>query len=166
MLSARDSIETDARLPPSQILEAWIEVVVLWGLALAAAVHYGRLVIAGIEVPDAFVTLCGTAYISEFFMVHSGVAIGSTLEHQELFPEWKSLRYFNKYVAGEESGRHLVIWEYESLTAFEEYKKRRANYEGPYEEYKVNDPYYKGVFDHSRMKMEFWNDVDRDMWIE
>ncbi len=87
-------------------------------------------------------------------------------EHRELFPEWKSLRYFNKYVAGEESGRHVVIWEYESLTAFEQYKKRRANYEGPYEEYKVNDPYYKGVFDHSRMKMEFWNDVDRDMWIE
>jgi hypothetical protein len=87
-------------------------------------------------------------------------------DHRELFSEWKSVRYFNKYVAGEESGRHLVIWEYESLTAFESYKNRRKDYEGPYKEYKVNDPYYKGVFDHSRMKMEFWHDVDRDLWIE
>ena len=56
--------------------------------------------------------------------------------------------------------------QYESLTAFESYKARRKDYEGPYAEYKANDPYYKGVFDHSRMKMEFWNDVDRDLWIE
>jgi hypothetical protein len=92
--------------------------------------------------------------------------LGWVKEHRELFGEWKSVRYFVKYVAGESSGRHLVMWEYESLTAFEAYKKRRQNYEGPYAEYKENDPYYKGVFDHSRMTMEFWQDVDRDLWIE
>ena len=87
-------------------------------------------------------------------------------EHRELFGEWKSVRYFVKYVAGQDSGRHVVIWEYDSLTAFEAYKKRRQDYSGPYEEYKKNDPYYKDVFDHSEMTMEFWNDVDRDLWIE
>jgi len=47
-------------------------------------------------------------------------------EHPELFPEWKSVRYFVKTVAGEESERHLVIWEYDSLTDHEAYKRRRA----------------------------------------
>ena len=87
-------------------------------------------------------------------------------EHRELFQEWKSVRYFVKYVAGSESGRHVVMWEYEDLAAFEQYKKKRADYEGPYEEYKENDPYYKGVFIHDRMTMEFWQDRERDLWIE
>ena len=87
-------------------------------------------------------------------------------EHRELFKEWKSVRYFEKTVAGEESGRHLIIWEYESLTDFEAYKKRRADYKGPYTEYKENDPYHMGVFEHSRMKVEFWKDLERDLWID
>ncbi len=87
-------------------------------------------------------------------------------DHRELFREWKSVRYFVKTVAGEESGRHFVIWEYESLADFEAYKKRRKDYEGPYEEYKKNDPYYMDVFIHSGMKMEFWKDLERDLWIE
>ena len=87
-------------------------------------------------------------------------------EHRELFKEWKSVRYLEKTVAGEESGRHLIIWEYESLADFEAYKKRRADYEGPYSEYKKNDPYHMGVFEHSGMKVEFWKDLERDLWIE
>jgi hypothetical protein len=87
-------------------------------------------------------------------------------EHRELFREWKSVRYFVKNVAGEESGRHFVMWEYDSLADFEAYKKRRGDYQGPYEEYKKNDPYYKDVFIHSRMKVEFWRDLERDLWIE
>jgi hypothetical protein len=87
-------------------------------------------------------------------------------EHPDLFPEWKSVRYFAKHVAGDDSGRHLVMWEYESLAAYEAYKARRKDYEGPYKEYKENDPYYKGVFIHSRMRMEFWRDRERDLWIE
>ena len=86
-------------------------------------------------------------------------------EHRELFKEWKSLRYFEKYVAGPESGRHMVIWEYDSMAAFEAYKARRKDYKGPYKEYKENDPYYKGVFIHSRMEVEFWKDRERDLWI-
>jgi len=86
--------------------------------------------------------------------------------HRELFREWKSVRYFVKTVAGEESGRYFIIWEYDSLADYEAYKKRRADYKGPYEEYKKNDPYYKDLFIHSGMKVEFWQDMERDLWIE
>ena len=87
-------------------------------------------------------------------------------DHRELFSEWKSVRYFVKTIAGEESDRHFIIWEYESLADFENYKKRRADYKGPYEEYKKNDPYYMDVFTHSSMKVEIWKDLERDLWIE
>jgi len=87
-------------------------------------------------------------------------------DHRELFHEWKSVRYFVKNAAGEQSGRHFVIWEYDSLADFEAYKKRRGDYKGPYEEYKKNDPYYKNLFIHHTMTMEFWEDLDRDLWIE
>ena len=56
--------------------------------------------------------------------------------------------------------------EYDSLSAFEAYKERRADYQGPYEEYKKNDPYYKDLFIHSSMRMEVWRDLERDLWIE
>ena len=87
-------------------------------------------------------------------------------DHRELFKEWKSVRYFVKTVAGEESNRHFMMWEYDSLADYEAYKKRRADYKGPYEEYKKNDPYYMDVFDHNTMKVEFWKDMNRDLWIE
>ena len=86
--------------------------------------------------------------------------------HRGLFKEWKSVRYFAKNIAGEETERHFVIWEYDSLSDFEAYKKRRANYEGPYAEYKKHDPYYKGVFVHTGMKVEIWKDMERDLWIQ
>src|SRR6266481_5337691 len=73
-------------------------------------------------------------------------------QHRALFKEWKSVRYFIKR-------------EYDSLADFEAYKKRRANYEGPYAEYKKHDPYYKNVFVHIGMKVEVWNDKDRDLWL-
>ena len=86
--------------------------------------------------------------------------------HGELFPEWKSLRYITKYIAGEETERHVMIWEYDSLAAFEEYKARRKDYEGPYADYKKVDPYHMDVFDHTSMKVEVWKPQDRDLWIE
>jgi hypothetical protein len=87
-------------------------------------------------------------------------------DHRELFKEWKSVCYFVKTIAGEESNRHFMMWEYESLADYEAYKKRRSDYKGPYEQYKKNDPYYMDVFDHSSMELEFWKDVNRDLWIE
>jgi hypothetical protein len=87
-------------------------------------------------------------------------------EHKDLFPEWKSLRYITKYIAGEETERHVMIWEYDSLASFEEYKARRKDYDGPYADYKKVDPYYMDVFDHTSMKVEVWKPQDRDLWIE
>ena len=86
--------------------------------------------------------------------------------HRELFREWKSVRYFVKTVAGNESGRRFVIWEYDSLADFEAYKKRRGDYHGAYAEYRKNDPYHQDVFVHATMGGEFWRDQDRDLWIE
>jgi hypothetical protein len=87
-------------------------------------------------------------------------------DHRDLFPEWKSVRYLEKTVAGDDTGRHMIIWEYDSMAAFEGYKARRKDYEGPYKEYKENDPYHKGVFIHHLMTVEFWKDQERDLWIE
>ena len=67
---------------------------------------------------------------------------------------------------GEESGRFFILWEYDSMAAFEAYKAKRSDYTGPYAEYKKYDPYYMGVFNHRGMKVEFWNDEERDLWIE
>jgi len=87
-------------------------------------------------------------------------------EHRELFKEWKSVRYFYKKVAGEGSNRHFIMWEYDSLADYEAYKKRRKDYSGPYEEYKKVDPYYMGVFNHNGMTLEFWEDRERELWVE
>jgi hypothetical protein len=87
-------------------------------------------------------------------------------EQRELFKEWKSVRYFYKKVAGEESNRHFIMWEYDSLAEYEAYKKRRKDYSGPYEAYKKVDPYYMKVFDHKGMTLEFWEDKERDLWVE
>ncbi len=86
--------------------------------------------------------------------------------HRELFKEWKSVRYFVKTFAGEQSERHFVVWEYESLAAFEAYKEKRGDYSGAYVEYKKHDPYYMGVFHHGSMRLEVWKDLDRDLWLE
>ena len=87
-------------------------------------------------------------------------------QNRGLFKEGKSVRYFVKSFAGEESERHFVMWEYDSLADFEAYKKRRGDYEGPYAAYKEHDPYYMGVFQHGSMRMEVWKDLDRDLWVE
>lgn len=87
-------------------------------------------------------------------------------EHRELFPEWKSLQYIEKTIAGEETDRHVMIWEYENIAAFEQYKERRKDYDGPYAEYKKVDPYHMGVFDTNSMKLEVWKILNQDLWLE
>lgn len=86
-------------------------------------------------------------------------------DNKDLFQEWISVKYLVKTIAGEESGRHFLIWEYENLASFEGYKNRRKNYDGPYAEYKKIDPYHMGVFDHKDMKVEIWEGIDIDLWF-
>jgi hypothetical protein len=85
--------------------------------------------------------------------------------HRSLFTEWKSLRYFVKEIAGQNSDRHFIMWEYENLAAFEAYKKRRKDYPGPFAEYKKRDPYHMEVFDHTTMEVEIWYDLERPLWL-
>ena len=86
--------------------------------------------------------------------------------HRDLFPEWKSLRYYTREIAGANSGRYMIVWEYEDLASFEAYKKRRGNYHGAYAEYKKHDPYHMGVMDHNSMQVEIWYEVDRSLWLD
>jgi len=86
-------------------------------------------------------------------------------DHRSLFTEWKSLRYMVKEIAGQNSDRHFIMWEYESLATFEAYKKRRKDYPGPFAEYKKFDPYYMDVFDHTSMEVEIWYDLERPLWL-
>jgi hypothetical protein len=72
----------------------------------------------------------------------------------------------SKYIAGKETERHIMIWEYDSLADFEAYKARRKDYTGEYAEYKKVDPYYMDLFDHTSMKVEVWKPECRDIWIE
>jgi hypothetical protein len=85
--------------------------------------------------------------------------------HRSLFTEWKSLRYFVKEIAGQNSDRHFIMWEYEDLAAFEAYKKRRKDYPGPFAEYKKHDPHHMDVFDHTTMEVEIWYDLERPLWL-
>ncbi len=80
-------------------------------------------------------------------------------DHREFFREWKSVQYYIKKVSGEETRRQFLIWEYDNLTEYEAYKKRRSEYKRPYAEFKQNDPYHMGVFPHSNMRVEFWEDI-------
>lgn len=85
--------------------------------------------------------------------------------HRGLFTEWKSLRYFVKEIAGQNSDRHFIMWEYDDLAAFEAYKKRRKDYSGPFADYKKHDPYHLGVMDHNTMEVEVWYDLERPLWL-
>ncbi len=71
-----------------------------------------------------------------------------------------------KYIAGDQTERHVMMWEYDSLASFEEYKARHKDYDRPYKEYKKVDPYYMDVFDHTNMNVEIWKPQDRDIWLE
>ena len=88
-------------------------------------------------------------------------------EHRELFPEWKSVRYFEKFVAGSESNRHLVMWEYENLAAYEAYKARRRTTRGRMPGTSWGFTHHKGVFSHNMMGMgSSGKGYTTRLWIE
>ncbi len=86
-------------------------------------------------------------------------------EHRELFHEWRSVRYFEKHIAGPNTGQFFIMWEYDNIASFEAYKTRRRGYPGPFAPYRQIDPYYMDVFDHSTMEVEIWNDQERENWL-
>jgi hypothetical protein len=87
-------------------------------------------------------------------------------EHrEELFPEWRSTRYFRErnHASGEPTGRFIMLFEYESVEARARYKERRKNWDGPYEAYKAVDP-YQAHFDLESVEEEIWEPREAQLW--
>ena len=50
--------------------------------------------------------------------------------HRSLFTEWKSLRYMVKEIAGQNSDRHFIMWEYEESRGFRGLQKAAQGLSG------------------------------------
>ena len=80
MIDSHDPPETQTSplAEPASQLTAWVEMATLWGLGVIALAFAVRVPLTGAAVPEAFVMLVVVSYLSEFFFVHSSVALGST----------------------------------------------------------------------------------------
>lgn len=86
--------------------------------------------------------------------------------HDEMFPEWKSARYFREVDrnTGEPTGRYMMIFEYHTHEGFLAYKDRRKDWSGPYAEYKKVDPYQ--FFDLETVMVTHWEPQEEDWWLD
>lgn len=84
----------------------------------------------------------------------------------ELFPEWKSARYYRELdtETRQPSGRYIMLFEYYDLERRDAYKKRRADWSGPYADYKKVDPYQ--YFNVESVTLNFWEPQEEDLWIQ
>ena len=86
--------------------------------------------------------------------------------HDEMFPEWKSARYFCQVSrnTGEPTERYVMMFEYYTHEGFLAYKERRRDWSGPYAEYKTVDPYQ--YFDMETVREEFWVPNEGNLWLD
>ncbi len=84
---------------------------------------------------------------------------------QELFPEWKSARYFQDVdrQTGQPTGRYVMIFEYVSHEGFLAYKERRKDWSGPYAEYQKVDPYQ--FFELETVTEAYWIPNKEHFWL-
>ena len=84
----------------------------------------------------------------------------------ELFPEWKSVRYYRELDTTERTptGRYIMLFEFHTLEGRDAYKARRHDWSGPYAEYREVDPYQ--FFDHSSVTLDFWEPREEQLWME
>jgi hypothetical protein len=68
---------TDLAPSPARRLLAWIEPALLWGLGAWMLAVYFYVRKADVDAPSELKALCALAYLSEFFLLHSGAMIGS-----------------------------------------------------------------------------------------
>lgn len=88
-------------------------------------------------------------------------------DHQEeLFPEWRSARYFREVdpESDEPTGRFIMLFEYESAEARRRYKERRKDYAGPYQAYKAIDPYQ--YFNVDTVTVSHWEPQENELWLD
>jgi len=64
-------------------------------------------------------------------------------EHQDLFPEWCSARYYREVLRNEDqwTGRYVMVFEYDSYDGRNAYKERRTRQSDRYSAYMEVDPY-------------------------
>jgi len=86
--------------------------------------------------------------------------------HDEMFPEWKSARYFRQVDrrTGEPDGRYVIVFEYYTHEGFLAYKERRKDWSGPYAEYKEVDPYQ--FFDLESVTEAYWVPSEENLWFD
>lgn len=84
---------------------------------------------------------------------------------KELFPEWKSARYYRQVerYSGQPTGRFIMMFEYVSHEGFLAYKERRKNWSGPYAAYKMVDPYQ--FFDLETVTEAYWEPEEQGLWL-
>ena len=87
--------------------------------------------------------------------------------HDELFPEWKSVRYFRQVErnTSEPTGRYVMMFEYHSHEGFLAYKERRKDWSGPYAEYKKVDPYQR-FFKLETVTVDHWLPHEESLWVD
>ena len=87
-------------------------------------------------------------------------------EHQaELFPEWKSIRYFHETDRdGNATGMYIMLFEFHSQDGHHAYKERRKDWSGPYADYKKVDPYQ--YFDLDTVTTDYWVPLEQELWSE
>jgi hypothetical protein len=84
---------------------------------------------------------------------------------QELFPEWKSIRYYQQTDRdANPTGTYIMLFEFHSMADHHAYKERRKDWSGPYEEYKKVDPYQ--FFDLDTVTTEYWQPREESFWAE
>lgn len=86
--------------------------------------------------------------------------------HADLFPEWKSVRYYRELDTQDRSptGRYIMLFEFRSLAERDAYKERRKDWSGPYVKYREVDPYQ--YFNVETVTLEFWEPQEKDLWLE
>lgn len=86
--------------------------------------------------------------------------------HDDMFPEWKSARYFREVDrhTGQPTGRYIMTFEYHSHQGFLAYKERRKDWSGPYAEYKTVDPYR--FFDLETVTEAYWEPHEEHLWLD
>jgi hypothetical protein len=85
-------------------------------------------------------------------------------KHQtELFPEWKSIRYFRQTNRdGQPTGTYVMLFEFHTLEGHHAYKDRRKDWSGPYADYKKLDPYQ--YFNLESVTTEYWQPQEENLW--
>jgi hypothetical protein len=84
---------------------------------------------------------------------------------QELFPEWKSIRYYRQVERdGKPTGTYVILFEFHSREGHHAYKERRKDWSGPYADYKKVDPYQ--FFDLESVTTEYWEALKQDLWAD